>query len=781
LRLTKTLKRAAALTLALAGLAAAPAVAAAEPVLVVTDAAGGFGQYYPEILRAEGLNAFSVAPTSALTAGGLAPYDVVVLGEAPVTDAQVAALTAWVQAGGNLIAMRPDPKLAGLLGLGTDGGTLSNAYLGVNTAAGPGAGITSATMQFHGTADRWSGTSAATVATLYSNASASTGQPAVTLRSVGAAGGQAAAFTYDLARSVVYTRQGNPAWKNKDRDHALDTLRRSDDLFYGNDPADPQPDWVDLNKVAIPQADEQQRLLANLITEMNLDRTPLPRFWYLPRGEKAAFVMTGDDHGAGGTTGQFDGFAAAGPEGCSVADWECVRATSYVFPGTALDGREQAFQAAGFEIGLHTNTGCANTPDLDELRGKYAGQLASFREDFPSLRSPRTNRNHCIAWDGWADTAQAESDNGIRLDTNYYYWPGSWVQNRPGMFTGSGFPMRFAAEDGSPIDVYQATTQMTDESGIDIGEHAQALAARALGPDGYYGVFTANMHTDSPHHDGADAIIAAARAAGVPVISAAQLLDWTDGRNASQFQSLAYANGRLTFRVAPGSGARGLEAMLPASAANGALNALTRDGQPVARTVRTVKGIQYHVFSAAAGSYAATYGEPGTTPPDATDPTPGTGGGTTDPPAGSGAGGTGTPSGGSRAGGTTTPSGGSGTGGSVGGGASVAGLRAAVIRSRSVRVAASGKVRVRVSCPPGETPCVVTLRLRKDGKQIVRRHIVTIRPGATRTVTFRLSRTARARLARARSMTVDATASTRSGAASPATTRNTVRLLAPRR
>ena len=28
---------------------------------------------------------------------------------------------------------------------------------------------------------------------------------------------------------------------------------------------DIQPDWIDLNKVAIPQADEQQRLLANLI------------------------------------------------------------------------------------------------------------------------------------------------------------------------------------------------------------------------------------------------------------------------------------------------------------------------------------------------------------------------------------------------------------------------------------------------------------------------------------------------------------------------------------
>ena len=31
-------------------------------------------------------------------------------------------LTTWVQAGGNLIAMRPDKKLAGLLGL-TDAGT----------------------------------------------------------------------------------------------------------------------------------------------------------------------------------------------------------------------------------------------------------------------------------------------------------------------------------------------------------------------------------------------------------------------------------------------------------------------------------------------------------------------------------------------------------------------------------------------------------------------------------------------------------------------------------
>jgi hypothetical protein len=98
---------------------------------------------------------------------------------------------------------------------------------------------------------------ASSVATLYADPSTATANPAVTLRSVGASGGQAAAFTFDLARSVVLTRQGNPAWVNQDRDGNAPV--RSDDLFFGAKAGDVQPDWVNLNKVAIPQADEQQR------------------------------------------------------------------------------------------------------------------------------------------------------------------------------------------------------------------------------------------------------------------------------------------------------------------------------------------------------------------------------------------------------------------------------------------------------------------------------------------------------------------------------------------
>ena len=117
-----------------------------------------------------------------------------------------------------------------------------------------------------------------------------------------------------------------------------------------------------------------------------------------------------------------------------------------------------------------------------------------------------------------------ELENGIRLDTNYYYWPGAWIQDRPGMFTGSGMPMRFADLNGSMIDVYQATTQMTDESDQTYPFTINSLLDKALGPEGYYGVFTANMHTDSASSAGSDAIVASAQSRGVPIVSAQQML-----------------------------------------------------------------------------------------------------------------------------------------------------------------------------------------------------------------------------------------------------------------
>ena len=125
-------------------------------------------------------------------------------------------LTTWVNNGGSLIAMHPDPQLASLLGVTPTGGTLSEGYLLVKTQAAPGKGIYGQTMQFHGSADLYTLSGATSLATLYSGVSTPTTSPAVTLANAGA--GQAAAFTYDLAKSVVMLRQGNPAWSGQDRD-----------------------------------------------------------------------------------------------------------------------------------------------------------------------------------------------------------------------------------------------------------------------------------------------------------------------------------------------------------------------------------------------------------------------------------------------------------------------------------------------------------------------------------------------------------------------------------
>ena len=586
------------------------------PILVIGYSGNPFSRYYAEILRAEGLNAFDVVDISGIDATVLAAHDVAILGEMPLSASQTSMLSNWVSGGGNLIAMRPDAQLASLLGLIPAGTQLANAYMAIDTAKAPGQGIVGQTMQFHGTADRYGIAAVApvavAVATLYSDATTATTNPAVTLRTVGGAGGQAAAFAFDVARSVVYTRQGNPAWASDERDGV--SPNRSDDLFYGAKAGDVQPDWVSLGKVAIPQADELQRLLANLVLTVSADRKPLPRFWYFPRGGKAVVVMAVDNHGSQNVEPRFAAEEAASPAGCSVDDWQCIRSTAYLYTSALPDdATAKLWENKGFEVALHVNTNCADwTPTT--LPGFFSSQTADFAAKFPSIAPLTTHRTHCIAWSDWATQPKVELAQGIRFDANYYYWPPTWVGNTPGFFTGSGMPMRFADLDGSMIDVYQTTTQMTDESGQSYPFTVNTLLDRALGSEGYYGAFTANIHSDGSTESQAAAIVSSAKARSVPVVSAKQMLTWLDGRNGSSFQAISWNGSVLTFGIAVGAGANGLQAMLPTQGNGGALSALTRGGVAVPYTAQAIKGVQYAFFVAQAGTYQATYGSD-TTPP----------------------------------------------------------------------------------------------------------------------------------------------------------------------
>ncbi|MGW6913612.1 Ig-like domain-containing protein [Kitasatospora sp. NPDC054939] len=583
------------------------------PVLLVTDPANPYTRYLAEILKAEGLNHFKQVDLSAVTSSLLASHDLVLLGETPLTTAQVSMFTTWTNAGGRLIAMRPDKKLAPLLGLTAATGTRGDSYLKVATGAAPGAGITADTMGYHGAADLYTLNGATAVATLYSNASTATANPAVTLRTAGF--GRAAAFTYDLAKSVVQTRQGNVAWAGQQRD-GTDSFEASE-MFFGTGG---QPDWNDLDKAIIPIADEQQRLLANLITHMDASKKPLPRFWYFPRDVKAVVVMTGDDHAVGGTAGRWDSYVAQSPPGCNVANWECIRASSYIYTDAPLTpAQAKAYTDQGFEVGVHITTDCRPWGSPADLQSVYADQIGQWRAKYPSLPNPSSSRTHCVEWDDWATQAKTKRANGIRLDTDYYYYPSSFVQDRPGYFNGTAQIMKFADTDGSVIDTYQATTQLTDESGQSYPGTVNTLLDAAYGSKGYYAALTANIHTDFAASGASDAVISAAKARGVPVVSGRQMLTWLDARNGSAFSKLAWNNNKLTFDIT--GGATGLRAMVPVSSASGTLLGISSGGQAVPYRIETVKGVAYAFFNGAVGSYTASYGQD-TTAPTVTGTTP---------------------------------------------------------------------------------------------------------------------------------------------------------------
>ena len=287
-----------------------------------------------------------------------------------------------------------------------------------------------------------------------------------------------------------------------------------------------------------------------------------------------------------------------------MADWTCLRATSWGYTGINLtDAQAANYQSRGFELGVHVSTNCLDWTAAS-LQAAFANDLLAYFSIFPSVAPQRSNRTHCIAWSDWATQPKVELARGIRYDMNYYYWPGSWIAGRPGLFTGSGIPMRFADLDGTRLDVYQGVSQLVNENELAYPDAIATLIDRAQGPEGYYGVF--GTHDDYRDTAFSDGMITTALAKGVAVVSAAQMLDWLDGRNVSSITGGTFTNGVRTFQVAADARARNLTLMVPAQSALGALTEIRRDGVVVPFTLETIKGVDYAFVSATSGTYTAT-------------------------------------------------------------------------------------------------------------------------------------------------------------------------------
>jgi hypothetical protein len=579
----------------------------------LTDGAGGSvllvaqdgtrDAYLAEILRAEGVTGFHTVTPEQVSSELLTEHTVVLLG-AEASAVAVPALEPWVLGGGDLITMKPEGRLAELAGLGLTGQHLRDGYLAIDTTQSPGAGLTAETMQFMGDAHLYTAQGNRSVATLSADGASALPYPALTLAEVGTTGGHIAAFSYDLATTVMYTRQGNPDAAGTERDGSAPI--RPNDMFTG---ADDEPAALDSSKIGIPQADEQMRLLSNMLVELHSETSPLPRFWYLPNGRKAALVMTADDHGTiNGTQRSFDRMLALAEPGCDVELWECPRATSWLSlsPTPPLSEVEaQRYTNFGFGLGAHVSTDCEDWT-VDSLHGAFASSMLEFRTRYPTLPAQVGNRLHCVAYSDWLSLPTEETQWGIRLDMNFYNWPPGWIRDQAGYITGSALPMRFSDESGQLLDVFQQETHLVNETWNGSTSAIEELLSAAEDERGYYGAF-------GTHYDFSDdfdqQLMDIATRRGVPMISAAQLVDFTDGRQASSFINVTQSeSGDMTFQVAVDPRASGkLTAMLPVNSGGTALTALTAGGAAIDYDIEILKGIPYALFTAENVSYTASY------------------------------------------------------------------------------------------------------------------------------------------------------------------------------
>ncbi len=125
-----------------AGVSQVAAVGTTPILLVVNDSASNqYGNYLGEILRAEGLNSFTVAQLSTVNAAALDAAELVVLAETPLSASQVTLFTNYVNGGGRLIAMRPAAQLASLFDLSAAGSALTDPYLRIDAAQPAGQGL----------------------------------------------------------------------------------------------------------------------------------------------------------------------------------------------------------------------------------------------------------------------------------------------------------------------------------------------------------------------------------------------------------------------------------------------------------------------------------------------------------------------------------------------------------------------------------------------------------------------------------------------------------------
>jgi hypothetical protein len=601
----------------LSGLAGCYHKNSTTPVLILASDIN-FGSYTAEILEAEGFNEYQIDSLSdpKVILQFLRQFDEIIMGETTVTLSHKAMLTDYVKAGGNLIVFRPDKRLCDMFGMTDAKGTVSEGYIAIDPNTEEGKGLTSERIQFHGTADKYTLSGGKIIATLFTDKVSTEGFPAVVSNNYGK--GHTLAFLYNLPKSIVYTRQGNPLFAGIEKD-GIPGLRGMD-LFTDG--------WLDTSNSTINQADEQMVLLSHCIEKMNTYTKPLPRFWYFPDSLKCLVTLTND--------GEYQSETNFEPQFRDV-DSMGAKMSIYILDVNKVSKEwVDKWTAKGYEIAGHPDdTKEADNPDWNSMNNAISMKK---REIAGKYGLPmHTNVNHWFVWcgrnaDGKADfaaEARVEEKNGIELDINYAQYdlrsnqtehflgpPGT----NQGNFTGSGLLMKFADVNGKIINVYQLLNAVYDQEYNESHDPEgfyncfRGLMDRSLHNE-VYSFISVKSHNDEYYFSKIPLMkmLAYSKKNGVPVWTALKLLDYIKMKDEATFTDISWLNNRLSFNLNSSvKHSNGLTFMVPFNSRDKEIKRITRNGKDATFIIRSVKGSDYAFLTVEPGvnySILVNYGK----------------------------------------------------------------------------------------------------------------------------------------------------------------------------
>ncbi len=567
------------------------------PILLLASQ-NNFGSYTGEIMKAEGFNEFIADSLGSnnISKSFLAQFDQIILTE-QVNDSQLWKIfMRYVRRGGNLIALRPDKAAASLFGIEKIPGNISGPYIAIDTSSSEGKSLTSKRIQIHGNAERYVLKNAKAVAWFCGKSDSEREFPAVVTNSYGK--GRTAAFLYNLPMNIVYTRQGNPEFAGIEKDSIFGL--RAMDLFTDG--------WVDTSNNVINQADEQMNLLSHCIERMSGNVKPLPRLWYFPDTLKCLVTLTND--------GEFNDekdFESQFGEIDSMG----AKMSLYVLETNKVTRQwTERWKARGFEISGHPDdTREAADPVWSNMDKVLSDKMEKISDLYGVTMS--TVVNHWFLWCGnnesgdreFAAQAEIEARQGLSMDVNYAHYDNNSGQghflgplgSRQGNFTGSGFPMRFAASTGKIVDIYQHLNNVYDQQYTENHDPEgfyncfKGLIDRSLNQE-VYSFISIKSHNDEYYfsRDPLMKMLEYANNKGIPVWTVSQLAEFVKMRNEARFTGISWSANKLSFNLQSSlSHSGGLTIMVPLEQGNNRISRIECNGEEIKYIERSVKGYKY--------------------------------------------------------------------------------------------------------------------------------------------------------------------------------------------